>query len=353
MGSTGKSRPRDSLAPLREREGLASPRSEDAHRRPEGDSAMFGFLRLKKHGLSARDERLYRASYCGTCHGLRECMGLPSTLLTSYDATFLHVIWAALEAHVHPITQVEERRCTVMPLRRVPVQPLSSASRDGLSALAVSVVAAKLRDDVEDERGLAQRIGLALLRSRAEKAERILGEQQFPLPLLRTLGSRQQAVERDPRATLHELALPTAELMAGVFAHAGRVVGLPSLAGSLETLGGSLGRFLYAWDALHDRDRDRKRGTFNALQAVFGDSHETSRVAVRAFLLHELSAFERAMRDLPPGRAGAHRPKPGPLAAMPGPQGAAHARGKCPGPPAAGARTAPCPRARRRGLRRM
>ena len=50
---------------------------------------MFGYLTAFRDELRVREERTYKAIYCGLCHTLRERYGLPATAVLSYDLALL------------------------------------------------------------------------------------------------------------------------------------------------------------------------------------------------------------------------------------------------------------------------
>lgn len=259
---------------------------------------MFGFLRLRKRGLSEADALLYRAQFCGSCHAMRAFGGRPVSLLTNYDQAFLHLVAAALESQ-GAAPPVEWRGCTAIPFRKVPVQVLTPTTSRAVAALTVALVEAKLRDDLADEKGRLHTFALRLVSGPARQAVDFLRGEGFAVERLETLAERQAAAEADPHPSLHALSDPTADLLGEIFAWIGAITSRADLQVPLRALGSALGRFIYVWDAVTDADRDRARGAFNALQAVYGDTWP--RDGARAFLAHDLDAFEHALEALPAG----------------------------------------------------
>jgi len=258
---------------------------------------LFGFLRLAKKGLSSDHRAAYNAHFCAACHANADFGGRLTSLLTSYDQTFLLLVFSALDEQggQTPIM----RPCTGLPLRRVAVQPMSPTARPLLAALNVLLVDAKLKDDVEDDGRLRSRVGQRLLSGRSERARQLLQEHGFPLDVIARLGERQRDVESSSRPDLWTLSSPTAEMLAEVFAFVAPLTRRPKHASALRQLGESLGRFLYVWDALQDMRADQKAARFNALVAVFGSTPDEAQV--RGFLLQWLRTMEHALEELPLG----------------------------------------------------
>ncbi|NDD31732.1 MAG: hypothetical protein EB084_26070, partial [Proteobacteria bacterium] len=258
---------------------------------------MFGFLRLRKKGFAAADQQLYRAHFCAACHGMADFSGTASTLLTNYDQTFLQVVLSALDddGSKPPVSAP----CTVVPFRRVMVQPVSAAVRPVLAALNIALVDAKLRDDVADEGSVKARVGASLLSKRTERAHTVLGNAGFDVALLAELPTRQHAAEALSQPTLHDLAAPSAELLGTIFAFVATLTKRLEHTAVLQQLGEALGRFIYVLDAVSDVDDDVRKGRFNALVAAEGPGW--NRVRVRAFLETERLGIEKALAALPLG----------------------------------------------------
>ena len=53
---------------------------------------MFGYVRTDVPYLYIKDERLYKAMYCGVCKGIAQVCGHSARMGLSYDVTFLSVI---------------------------------------------------------------------------------------------------------------------------------------------------------------------------------------------------------------------------------------------------------------------
>lgn len=277
---------------------------------------MFGFLRIAKKGLLKSDRALYNAHFCAACHTNAAFGGRLTSLLTSYDQTFLMLVFSALDEHRKEAPVM--RPCTAFPLRRVAVQPTSATAGRLLAALNVSLVDAKLKDDVQDEGRLRSRLASRLLARRSESAREVLQAHDFPVDVIDRLRQRQSDAESSEQPDLTTLSTPTADVLAEIFGFVATLTVRPNYETTLRRLGEALGRFLYVWDALEDLKADQKAGRFNAIVASFGPEAPSSLLgrpdgpsgaprlpayepAVRGILLQSLRHMERALDELPLG----------------------------------------------------
>lgn len=265
---------------------------------------MFGFLKPRA-GLGCRTRTGLQEHLCAACHGMAGFGGRISALLANYDATFWLVVASALcGAQAQPVA----RRCTALPFRGVDVAAAPPRVAAVMAAMNVLLIAAKVSDDVADGEGLGRRAAALALRPWARRARRFLVREGFPVEAVDGLPAQQAAVERrfgragarfgsglgpglpgaagrgasagrDPseptgvssgrdssgEGALEALEAPTATTLAACFGHIARLCG--GFEPELRRLGASLGRLLYLWDAVSDREEDRRRGRFNALDA--------------------------------------------------------------------------------------
>lgn len=260
---------------------------------------MFGSLRIHRTRLSDAERELYRGHFCGSCHAMREFSGRWTSLLTNYDQTVLALVLGGLEG-----SKTTFRPCTAVPFRRVPVSELSESGRHYIAALNLALVEAKLIDDVtDDDSRLVRRASLRLLRGRARTAYQVLDDLGFPVAEIATLPARQAEAEELEQPSLDDLGAPSAQLTASLFAFAGEVTGRQEHRGALSRFGAALGSFVYLWDAWIDRDDDRRRQRFNAIDAALGQ--DAGRAVVTLHLRRYLQRLEAALAELPLGEHGA------------------------------------------------
>lgn len=252
---------------------------------------MFGFLRVKSCGLSEGDREAYRASFCSTCHSLRDFGGWWSSLATNYDITLWVALAQSLDLQEPPILS---KPCTALPLRQVKAYSLEPRLGATASALNLALIGAKIRDNAED--GPSRWWGLAdgAFAERREKAENYLRNSGFPVELIQELPKSQSLAEASSPQSLETLALPTRRVMSAVFAHLSELLQLPQTRSGLSRLGWSVGGYLYLWDALTDFEDDLRGGQFNAMMAV-----PEAQKSIKEHLWLEIQGMERELKSLP------------------------------------------------------
>lgn len=203
----------------------------------------------------------YRSNFCGACHNLAE-WGRGWSLATGFDFAFLHMLLVALEG-----AEVKTAPCTALPWRKLPVRSATAEGRQWLNAFYFLLMREKCRDDLQDGESFRGRLGLKLLSQRTALAEEVLSRSGFPLANLVNLNRRQAEAEGSPNPTLESLFQPTSDILGEAFPHLAILAGRPRSQVGLRQLGRGLGAAIYLKDALEDREKDLKRGRFNALLA--------------------------------------------------------------------------------------
>lgn len=251
---------------------------------------MFGTLRVPRGGLSDADRQSYRSHFCTLCHCLDEFEGKLASLATNYDMTFWLLVLAALESEP---PETVRRRCTALPFRQVQVRRLRPDSRALVSALTLALLGAKVEDDLHDGDRPWVKWAFLPLRPAYQRALPSLRRLGFPLETIETLGQRQRWLEQHAES-LPQLAEPTADLLARAFAFLARHCQRPELEPTLSELGRALGLWIYLYDALVDRDRNRARGSFNALLRFPVEPEQ-----LYFQLSHALRHLQQALQALP------------------------------------------------------
>ncbi len=195
---------------------------------------------------------------------MREFGGRATAVLANWDQTLLAVVVAELSGAPPP----QPRRCTALPWRSVAVQPLAPPLRVLLAAGNLALIEAKLDDDRQDGASLLPRLARLWLRRRFGRSAAALTALGIPMSLLRELAATQHAAETAPEPSLRSLADPSAHLTAQIFGHAAALCGRAAAVAPMRAFGEALGRAVYLFDALLDHRADRRRGRFNALDAV-------------------------------------------------------------------------------------
>ena len=261
---------------------------------------MFGFLKLKSCGLSPQEKLIYRSHFCSVCHAMTQFGGRVSSLLTNYDITFWLLLQSAFDSK--PASEIERRPCTALPFQKVSVRPLSQEVAQVMAALNLTLVGAKVDDDVADGEVLKPMAAKALFGKNIKKARTYLESIDFPLEQLTGLPAAQALVERADVASIESLSEPTANSLGEVFAAIATIHKVPEAQGTLREFGRNLGTYLYLWDALTDLEADQKSGNFNAIVKVYEGDHK--RRPIRDFLAARLRALREILDTLALGPEG-------------------------------------------------
>lgn len=216
---------------------------------------MFGYVTIYRKGLDEAALDRYQAYYCGLCQALGQHYGTAGQLTLSFDMAFVAILLSAL---YDPDTAFGTGRCPPHPFKPRPRadNPFLHYAADMTVVLAYY----NFLDDWQDDRRRAS------LRH-AQKLERYL-------PSIRERWPRQCGIVRDQLQALNALesagshdldALCRAfgALLGGIFA-----CREDAWAPILDAMGRALGGFIYLMDAYDDLEKDRKKGRYNALQAL-------------------------------------------------------------------------------------
>lgn len=214
---------------------------------------MFGYVGIYPKELSPAARDCYQGYYCGLCRTLRARYGLTGQLSLSFDMTFAAVLLSAL---YEPETQRSRGRCAAHPLRERP--RAANEFVDYAADMTAVLAYYNLEDNWQDERDrrshfLAGRLAgyLPDLCERWPAPCAAVEKELAALNELETAGS----------ADLDALCGCFGRLLGAVLCPRGEDVWAPVLG----QLGRGLGGFIYLMDAYDDLEKDKKRGSFNAL----------------------------------------------------------------------------------------
>lgn len=218
--------------------------------------AMFGYVRVYQPELKIKDMEQYRGVYCSLCRTLGKRYGLPARFLLNYDFTLLALFHMALSPECAGFSK---GRCPFNPakkcLRCHADEPLQFAAD-----AAVLLTYYKLRDNVEDSGFFRRLVMRPLLWAAAPMKRRAAKLRPELAAQMAAYYAAQQAVERDPSASLDAAAAPTATLMAALTRAGERD---PEARAARERFGYCLGRWIYLIDAADDWEDDKRTGGFN------------------------------------------------------------------------------------------
>ena len=216
---------------------------------------MFGYVTIYRKGLDEAALDRYQAYYCGLCQALGQRYGTAGQMTLSFDMAFVAVLLSAL---YDPDTAFRDGRCPPHPFKPRPRadNPFLHYAADMTVVLAYY----NFLDDWQDDRRRAS------LRH-AQKLERYLPSIRERWPrqcgLIRDQLQALNALESAGSHDLDALCRAFGALLGGIFA-----CREDAWAPTLDAMGRGLGGFIYLMDAYDDLEKDRKKGRYNALQAL-------------------------------------------------------------------------------------
>ena len=223
---------------------------------------MYGYIRPNQDELRIREYTEYRAYYCGLCKCLSAEYGEIARSVLSYDCTFIALLLSGLAG----TDDVQKRRCVYKPLSK----PRLAAAADDMLRFAadmdVLLAYYKLEDDWRDDKNPAAVCAKAALGGAMKKAANRQPEMDRAIFRgLKELGELEKAncSELDAPADAFARMMKSVGLSAPIENRGDRI----ALAHTLY----HLGRWVYLIDAWDDRDKDKKKGSYNPFIASGAD----------------------------------------------------------------------------------
>lgn len=216
---------------------------------------MTGFVRAYKPEMKIKHYEEYRGVYCSLCRALGKRYGLIARLILSYDFTFFALLLMCTDEKK---VCFEQKRCPFNPTKKCNFCKESTALAYAAD-VAILTAYYKILDNIEDD-GFFGKILMYIIKPLfsfyhkkaaryAPEADRIIAE----------LMKKQKAIEEGKTGNIDESAGPTAEAMA-------KLISAEFSDGEkriFERIGYMLGRWVYITDAFYDREKDRKKGSYN------------------------------------------------------------------------------------------
>lgn len=249
---------------------------------------MFGYVRAQNSELRVREQEAYRGTYCGLCRAMGRCTGQCSRMTLSYDFAFLALVRMQLTGEAFFF---EQRRCLVHPLKK-----RNSMKRNETLTYCAYAAALlnyhKIADDLSDERGwkkLRARMAYPTVAHGRKKALRAGYED-----LDRAVAEHLAALSRTEESRVPSVDLPAeqfGELLSAIVAY-----GMEGKEQRLaESLGRSVGKWIYVADALDDWQEDAKKERYNPFRLLYetGEPTEAELSGIRdALKLHLTEASD-------------------------------------------------------------
>ena len=245
---------------------------------------MTGYVVADLQELKLREHRIYQGYYCGMCKSIGRRHGQIPRMGLSYDSVFLALVLAALSEEPETIRQAH---CIAHPIRKKP-NCGQMAALDYAADMMLLLAYYNFADDVNDGQRLKGRSGMVLLKPAYRKVAR-----RYPVICQQVEAGLAKLAQLEAEQSLH------LEAVAGAFGQvlAAEFAGWPGpveegTRRTLGSLGDALGQWIYAMDALDDREKDAKEGNYNPLLL-----REGNLTGVDAYL-YDLCARMMNARDL-------------------------------------------------------
>ena len=218
--------------------------------------------------MKVKESESYKAVYCSLCKQLGKSYGLLSRFTLSYDFTFLAILNMSLKGGC---CEVERKRCAFNPLKKCNY----CKETDDLkmpSAAAMIMLYYKIKDNIDDEKGL-KKLGayclLPIFSSAHKKAKK-----DFPIieEIIAEYITEQRKLENENCDSLDLAADPTAKALSKLFMLCSDDEMQQRV---LERLGYCIGRYIYLLDAACDLEEDLEKNSYNVLKnGISGDIKE-------------------------------------------------------------------------------
>ncbi len=217
---------------------------------------MFGYVRLYKPTIRMGEYEQYKGVYCTLCRRLGKRYGLLARFTLNYDMTFLAVLYMALEENDPDFCR---GHCSFNPTKRC-LKCRHTVSIDRVADIGVLLTYYKLRDTLDDERGVS-RIGAAVMMPIAAGYRRRARKRDPEADAaIAAMMEKQRQVEQKEHPLVDEAAEPFAQMLAFF---ASREATDEKSRRILSRFGYCLGRWVYFTDAVEDYEDDIKKGNFN------------------------------------------------------------------------------------------
>ena len=227
---------------------------------------MFGYIKPYVPTLTVSQYEAYKAIYCGLCRSMGQLTGQTSRFTLSYDFAFLAVFRMAIERIP---SKVDRKACIAHPFGRRAYIKDNDALRYCAAACAI-LTRGKIDDNIRDEKGF-KKLTYSLLSPMGTLYGKRAGEKFQSLSA--TVNKELEELTRLETGkcdSVDEAAAPFARILSEIFAF-----GLEGKERRIaETMGASVGKFIYAIDACDDISSDIKGEKYNPIRFMYQDPLE-------------------------------------------------------------------------------
>ncbi|MBO5021577.1 MAG: hypothetical protein J6D52_13010 [Clostridia bacterium] len=228
---------------------------------------MFGYIKADKPEMRVKEFETYKAVYCSLCKELGKSYGFLARLTLSYDFTFLALLNMSLK---DGCLNFERKRCAFNPFKKCNYCKENNDLKMP-SAAAMIMLYYKLKDNVEDEKGI-KKLGFHLLlpifKGAYKKARKNYPELS---EIISDYITEQHKLEEENCSEIDRIADPTAKALSKIFMLCSEEDTEKRI---LERMGYCMGRYIYILDAACDLEDDIKKSSYNVLKFEYKNNKE-------------------------------------------------------------------------------
>lgn len=248
---------------------------------------MFGYVNINQETLSKEDKKAYQAYYCGLCRRLKTNCGTKGQMMLAYDMTFLIVLLTGL--YELP-DEKQSFSCAIHPGKKRTA--FLNEATDYAADMNLILGYHNLLDDYRDD-------GKTMKKKLADKLEADYQKAAMRHPSqVKTVTEylqRLSDLESERTENMEAAATVSGEILSEIFAWRD-----DEWADELRCLGLYLGKFIYYMDAYEDREKDRKRNSYNPLITLYKNkSPEEYESLCRCILTTQAKECAMAFERLP------------------------------------------------------
>lgn len=248
---------------------------------------MFGYVNINQETLSKEDKKAYQAYYCGLCRRLKTNCGTKGQMMLAYDMTFLIVLLTGL---YELLDEKQSFSCAIHPGKKRTA--FLNEATDYAADMNLILGYHNLLDDYRDD-------GKTMKKKLADKLEADYQKAAMRHPsqvkAVTEYLQRLSDLESERTENMEAAATVSGEILSEIFAWRD-----DEWADELRCLGLYLGKFIYYMDAYEDREKDRKRNSYNPLITLYKNkSPEEYESLCRCILTTQAKECAMAFERLP------------------------------------------------------
>ncbi len=246
---------------------------------------MFGYINPDAPYLFVKDEKLYKAMYCGMCKSIGKSCGSCAKSALTYDMAFMSALMHNIAGQD---VKIEKRRCALHLIKRRPM-----ANPDNISLILGCVNTALAYYKLLDDRQDGDKKGLFAFVYKKGYRRTLKRHPQIAAIIARQI-EEQCALENRKCDVIDAACEPTAQMTLQM----SRYVLGENADENTDKLMYAIGKWVYLADALDDYDKDVKKGRYNVLCNAFKKSTKAEAVEANegeiTFLFDSLFADMRS-----------------------------------------------------------